>query len=88
MIATGKREVMLIMMMSDVPFPMPRCVIWSANHIMNNDAEVIQIVVMMVKARWLSVVTICVSAGNPMFAGFSNTVDNAAAWNTQIAIVR
>ena len=45
MIACGRREVMLIMMMSEPPLPMPNVVIWSAIHITNSAADVMPITV-------------------------------------------
>jgi hypothetical protein len=68
MIATGKRDVMLIMMISDVPLPIPRWVIWSASHMTSSEAAVMQITVMMLKPSpgW---VTIC-TLPRPNDAGF------------------
>ena len=47
--AAGRRATMPIVMINEMPFPIPRSVIWSPSHIKNNVPVVNDIVVMMLK---------------------------------------
>src|SRR5207247_6084836 len=47
--APGRRVTMPIVMIKEMPFPIPRSVIWSPSHIKNNVPVVNDIVVMMLK---------------------------------------
>ena len=88
MMACGRREVMLIMMMRDAPFPTPNVVIWSAIHITNSAAEVIPITVI----RWnpmpgLTTISVPAKAA-PRAPGWLSIVAMPHDWTTQRTIVR
>ena len=77
---------MLIIMISDVPLPTPCWVIWSASHITNSEAVVMQMTVTILKPS-PGRVTIC-TLPSPKDAGFCRAVANANDWNTQMPMVR
>ena len=84
--AEGRREAMLIMMMSAPPLPTPKVVIWSATHITKSAAEVMPITVISWKPM-PGVVTIC-TLPRPSLAGFIRTAAMPQDCTTQITIVR
>ena len=86
--ASGRREVMLIMIMRDAPLPMPKVVIWSAIHITKSAAAVMPITVIRLKpSPGLTTISVPAKAG-PSMPGWLRAVAMPHDCTTQRKIVR
>ena len=79
---------MLIMMISEMPLPMPRAVIWSPSHMTNMAAVVMAMTVMMTKPK-PGLETICPTFARKIASGCDCRVcARTKLWQTQMMIVK
>ena len=86
MMATGRRLLMLIMMISEMPLPMPRAVIWSPSHMTSIEAAVMEMMVSRRKPQ--PGLATRLRSPMPRKAGFSSMRAMKKPWKRQMKMVK